>query len=51
LEKRIGMQLVIPDGKYNTRHPLFVEQSASSSERKEQDSEKLHGKNERKAVS
>jgi hypothetical protein len=50
LEKRIGMQLVIPDGKYNTRHPLFGELSVSSSERKEPNSEKLHGKNERKAV-
>ncbi len=35
------MQLVIPDGKYNTRHPLFGEQSVSSSESKEQNSEKV----------
>ena len=50
LEKRIGMQLVIPDGKYNTRHPLFGEQSVSSSESKEQSNEKSHNKNKQKAV-
>jgi flagellar assembly factor FliW len=50
LDKRIGLQLVIPDGKYNTRHPLFIEQSISASENKEQNSEKSISKSNQRAA-
>lgn len=51
LEKRIGMQLVIPDGKYNTRHPLFGDQQVATAEGRDQAAEKgQSGKGKRKAA-
>ena len=30
LEKRLGLQFIIQDGKYSTRHPLFSENAKTS---------------------
>jgi flagellar assembly factor FliW len=53
MPKRLGLQLVIPDGKYSTRQPLFGDKQAAATAQQEENAnkERKHNpRNKRKAA-